>query len=282
VVLLVDKIEIERMKAEGNVNKLILALKDFDAAIRFDSASALGSMGDSTAVEPLIVALKDNDSNVRRIATEALGELRDNRAVNPLITTLRDINKAVQRSAVKALGDIGDPKAVEPLILISKDKDRLVRAQAVRALGDIGDPVAIETLENMTNDEDEVDDITIGDIAKENIVKIKSSLTYINFLKEKAKKLEKAKRHSEAVQVQNELETWEKAARSVIPPPQKEKGQTDGKVEGKRTEMLEEYVCRKVDEDAGEEPFNNCPFCGKKFSLKKTPKFCPYCNEELA
>ena len=29
------------------------------------------------------------------------------------------------------------------------------------------------------------------------------------------------------------------------------------------------------------EKINNCPFCGKKLSLKKSPKFCPYCNEEI-
>ena len=27
--------------------------------------------------------------------------------------------------------------------------------------------------------------------------------------------------------------------------------------------------------------FNNCPYCGKKFELKVTPNFCPYCNEPL-
>ena len=28
--------------------------------------------------------------------------------------------------------------------------------------------------------------------------------------------------------------------------------------------------------------FNNCPYCGQNISgLPKTPKFCPYCSEQL-
>ena len=28
--------------------------------------------------------------------------------------------------------------------------------------------------------------------------------------------------------------------------------------------------------------FNNCPYCGQDISgLPKTPKFCPYCAEQL-
>ena len=29
------------------------------------------------------------------------------------------------------------------------------------------------------------------------------------------------------------------------------------------------------------EKINNCPFCGKKLNLKKSPQFCPYCNEKF-
>ena len=29
------------------------------------------------------------------------------------------------------------------------------------------------------------------------------------------------------------------------------------------------------------EIFNNCPYCGKPFNLKKQPRYCPYCNEDL-
>ena len=32
---------------------------------------------------------------------------------------------------------------------------------------------------------------------------------------------------------------------------------------------------------AGQKPFRACPYCGKEFSLPKTPKYCPYCKEPL-
>jgi len=27
--------------------------------------------------------------------------------------------------------------------------------------------------------------------------------------------------------------------------------------------------------------FSICPFCGEELKLRKTPKFCPYCRENL-
>lgn len=27
--------------------------------------------------------------------------------------------------------------------------------------------------------------------------------------------------------------------------------------------------------------FSNCPYCGRKFTLRKQPRFCPYCNEDV-
>lgn len=279
---MVTKDDIVKMKASSDIPGLIQCLQEYDPVIRADSAAALGKLGDSSAVEPLISALKDKESNVRIYAAEALGELRDKRAVYQLITTLRDYNKRVQRNAVKALGDIGDSKAVEPLIQLLKDKDRHVRAQTVIALGDIADPLAIEALEAVTSDEDDVDDITIGDMAQENIVKIKSSHNYLDHLRDKAKKLEKAKRHAEASQVVSELRTWESAAGQFkssqvreAPPVKPEIG------EGEKTEMITDYLDKKPPEGEPSEVFNNCPFCGKKFSFKKTPKFCPFCTEEL-
>lgn len=280
---MVNKEEIDGLKSAEDVNGLIEALKNFNPEIRASSAEALGKLGDINAVDPLISAVKDKDSNVRRFAAESLGQLKDRRAVNPLITALRDFNKRVQRSALIALGSIGDPMAVEPVIQLLKDKDKYVRASAITALGDIGDPAALESLEGMTKDDDDIDDIPIGNIASENIVRIKSNRNYIIYLRETMKKLEKAKRMGEAAKIQHEISTWEGRVGThqpsrieVVPVPMSEVKEEEKK------EIISDYVEKKTTEPEATDSFNNCPFCGKKFSLKKTPKFCPYCNEELA
>ena len=91
---------VEKLKAKGDVNGLIKALR-YDKGWKWgsDAAKALGQIGDTSAVEPLIAVLKDNIPNVRGAAAEALGQIGDQRAVEPLITALKDGDKK-ERKAV--------------------------------------------------------------------------------------------------------------------------------------------------------------------------------------
>jgi len=36
-----------------------------------------------------------------------------------------------------------------------------------------------------------------------------------------------------------------------------------------------------VEPEVEKSPFKNCPYCGKHFTLEKTPNYCPYCSESL-
>ena len=83
------KPNIEKMKANGDVEGLIKALKHRDEAVQEDAAVALGRIGDVRAVDPLIRALKDELSDVRERAAYALGKIGDARAVDPLIRALK-------------------------------------------------------------------------------------------------------------------------------------------------------------------------------------------------
>lgn len=125
---------IEKMKAEKDVEGLIKALKDEYEYVRKWAAEALGGIGDARAVEPLIQALKDRARGVRWKATLALGKIGDARAVDPLIQALGDEDWGVRRDAAEALGKIGDARAVEPLIQAVKDESSMVRRVAVKAL----------------------------------------------------------------------------------------------------------------------------------------------------
>jgi HEAT repeat protein len=160
------------------------ALKDEDAIVRMNAATALGEM-DIFCLLPigchpedhvivLIRKLNHEDLIVRLSAIKTLGELKDAIAVDPLVATLRDkdcgctaanalarIGKPsveslcaalkddsaiARRNAATALGKIKDTSAVEPLIATLKDEDLIVRRNAAAALGQIKDARAAEPL----------------------------------------------------------------------------------------------------------------------------------------
>lgn len=80
----------EKLKTEGNVERLIIALSHEDWKVRSEAAWALGEVKDARAVEPLIKALEDEEPFVRKATAQALGKLDDVRAVGPLIAGLRE------------------------------------------------------------------------------------------------------------------------------------------------------------------------------------------------
>ena len=176
---------IEKMKAERDVQGLTKALKDKDWSVRREAAAALGDIGDARAVEPLIQALKyekksprlvttaawalskigaptvdpliqaleDKSKNVRLAAVWALGEIKDSRAVGPLtrmveplVQTLESKYSSVRGAAGGTLKKIRGSKAVGPLTQALKYTDWDVRLAAVGALKQIRDSKAVEPL----------------------------------------------------------------------------------------------------------------------------------------
>lgn len=102
---------------------------------RMQAATALGKIGDRTAVEPLINALKDRDRGVRIQVIKALGDIGDHRSTEQVLTMLNDQDDETRLEAVIALGKIGDPRAVEPLIEKLKGSDYFyVRKKAAYTL----------------------------------------------------------------------------------------------------------------------------------------------------
>jgi HEAT repeat protein len=88
------------------IDGLIGALKDKDAGVRREAASALGQLGNARAVPALIETMKDTEPDVRRRAANALGELGDERAITALTTALKDTDAGVRRAAVQAIAEI--------------------------------------------------------------------------------------------------------------------------------------------------------------------------------
>jgi len=142
-----ERLNIEHLKQDRDVDGLIRALADADPQVRQDAALALGEIGDARAVEPLLAVMSDTHevTEVRNNAQEALRRMGP-AAVRPLIRALKDGDVYARTRAAVTLGDIGDPAAVEALVVALRDGDRYVRRYAAESLGKIPDARAVEPL----------------------------------------------------------------------------------------------------------------------------------------
>lgn len=128
---------IQRMERDRDVSGLISALLDGNQDIRYQAASALGRIGDPSAMPALIARLHDSDAGVRWISAIALGRM--GKAVIPsLVEATKDPDPDVRWRAVLALKDAGEVDAVRYLIDRLDDGDRYVRERAAIALGELG------------------------------------------------------------------------------------------------------------------------------------------------
>ena len=125
---------------------LVKALKGDDPVARAQAATALGKLGNSSAVEPLIAALQDHAGAVRGAAANGLGKLADSRAVAPLIALLQDPDAKVRALAARALGRLGDNRALAPLQQLAQDADQTVREKAQEAVKKLSPPSASDAL----------------------------------------------------------------------------------------------------------------------------------------
>ncbi|HOI13911.1 MAG TPA: HEAT repeat domain-containing protein [Methanoculleus sp.] len=158
------RFNIDRLRAEKDIDSLIEALGSDDGLTRQRAALALGDLGGENAVNPLIRALGDPLTAVREAAADSL-TLLEGSAVGPLIEliehpeasekyeetraaggpatvtgpggqtweieTRRDLRRVY---AAAILGEIGDPSAVEPLVQALKDANDDLRCQASGAI----------------------------------------------------------------------------------------------------------------------------------------------------
>jgi HEAT repeat protein len=124
----------------AGVEPLIDALINGDDGIRRSAATALGKIGESSAVEALTISLEGENEDVRVFSAQALGDIGDPEAVESLLTLLDDDLWRIRRAAAGALGKIGDTRAVNPLSNVLKDGDWDVREAAAMALEKMGVP----------------------------------------------------------------------------------------------------------------------------------------------
>jgi HEAT repeat protein len=143
--LLSGKPNVERLMKKRKTHALIQALRHSDKGIRAEAASALGKVGDSSAVEALLAALNDAQATVRREAAVSLGKLGDRRAVDALIPLLEKEEDFYRRFVIDALGELGDPRAIPAIAPFLKNRNHELRVDAKNALYGLG-PAALQPL----------------------------------------------------------------------------------------------------------------------------------------
>ena len=126
--------------AKEAVPAVIETLKSDDERLRRTSATVLGQVGGTRALEPLLAALADPNSSVQEAAASALGDMSDPRALAPLIAALYQGDQKARNAVSAALVRIGNP-IIEPLVQALKSKDASVRKTAAAVLVRIGNSV---------------------------------------------------------------------------------------------------------------------------------------------
>jgi len=128
--------------------------EDANRSLRQNSAKALGTLGDSKAIEPLAEALNDKTTSIQ--AAISLSKLGDDRGLGYLLERLRNADKYDKREIIEAIGETKSAQALPVIVEKLQDEDFINRAYATRciyaALAKIGTKEAISALEEiMTN-----------------------------------------------------------------------------------------------------------------------------------
>jgi HEAT repeat protein len=150
----VDDPEIVEMAVEGLRNLggacvpvLVESLGSVSRAARRNTARTLGLIGDGRAVERLTEVLSSDPApEVRAEAATALGHIGEISALRPLIVAMGDRDEEARKRAADAVVRYG-PTATEPvMVALEHGKSKQEKVAAISALGAIGDPRAVPIL----------------------------------------------------------------------------------------------------------------------------------------
>lgn len=162
--------DIWRLQAKSDIQGLIAALSDEDAAIRKRAAAALRAIGSTEAIphlrsllaverspdtrETIVSALAVLEPDQDTAEVEVMDEDRDS-LLNHLIATLNDPDPEQIVSAARVLAEMRNKRAAEPLVVVFNDKSqseyvRLAVAEALLALESA--PVEVALLKALRSD----------------------------------------------------------------------------------------------------------------------------------
>jgi len=116
------------------VGKLVGLLKGDDERVSYIAMQILGSLADSSAVEPLGAVLDNPNPDYRATACWSLGTIGHDSAFPSLLKGISDESADVRYAAVIALGHLYYPPAVEHLYPMFRDEADSVRVRAIQSI----------------------------------------------------------------------------------------------------------------------------------------------------
>ncbi|MFW6320603.1 MAG: HEAT repeat domain-containing protein [Halohasta sp.] len=137
----------------ATARKFANALSSEVPELRMAAASALGQLGEASAVPKLVEALDDENPKVRVRICAALGQLDHPKAVPALIDRLSDASGEVRHEAAVALASIGTDQALAALLDMLDDSNTAIRRIAASSLGEAGTVRAVQPLTDALADE---------------------------------------------------------------------------------------------------------------------------------
>ncbi|MEO8480894.1 MAG: HEAT repeat domain-containing protein [Acidobacteriota bacterium] len=138
------------------VKALAAELDHYDPTIRAATARVLGRLGARESADQVAVALVDSSPVVRLFATEALGVMRDARSAQELRDQLAKARGDMLGTTLLALARIGLRDDIGLFRQRLADRAPLLRRAAAEGLGRAGDAGAVPLLEPMLkNDRDD-------------------------------------------------------------------------------------------------------------------------------
>jgi HEAT repeat protein len=138
------------------VDRLITAIRDENARIRFDAVHALGAIAEPplppAQIKALAAELDHYDPIVRAATARVLARLRAGDAADQLLAGLADSNDLVRQFCLEALGVIREGRAVAPIFdLLARGRGD-VPSHALLALARIGQASSLEEFRRRLSD----------------------------------------------------------------------------------------------------------------------------------
>jgi HEAT repeat protein len=136
--------------------ELVSALDDPSNLVRFNAAAALTTMNQKAGIDFLFAALGDDDPTLRINAVKFLTEIqrRSSAVEQELIAALERDDPASSSGAAQILGQARVAAALPALLAATRNTDPQVRWNAVIALGRIGSDATRNRLEQLLEDGD--------------------------------------------------------------------------------------------------------------------------------
>ena len=140
------------------IDRLITAIRDENARIRFDAVHALGAIAEPplppAQIKSLSAELDHYDPIVRAATARVLARLRAAEASDQLLAGLADSNAIVRQFCLEALGVIREERAIAPILdLIAKGRGD-VPSQALLALARIAPASSRDEFRRRLSDRD--------------------------------------------------------------------------------------------------------------------------------